>query len=77
MAVVRVIFSVLAAGVAFVLVFLAIFVPLLIHDMHIAPHDGQGGIGGFVLGIPIAVIAALGTGVYYYCLSKRRGWFSN
>jgi hypothetical protein len=34
-------------------------------------------IGGFVVGIPTAAIAALVTGVYCYYLAKRRGWFSN
>jgi uncharacterized RDD family membrane protein YckC len=73
----RVVFSVLAAAAVFILVFLAIFVPMLISDMHYAPHDGQGGMSGFFLGIPIATIAALGAGPYFYFLSKRRDWFSN
>jgi hypothetical protein len=47
------------AFVTFVVVFLAIFVPLLIRDIHYAPHDGQGGMGGFFLGLPIAALAAL------------------
>jgi uncharacterized membrane protein len=77
MAWVRAVLSLVAAVIAFVLVFLAIFVPMLIHDIHTAPHDGQGGLGGFVLGVPIAAMAAFATGICFYHLSKRRGWFQN
>ena len=53
--------------------FLAVFVPLLIRDIHYAPHDGQGGLGGFVLGVPVAGIAALvSTLAGYGWMVKRR-----
>ena len=59
----------------FVVTFLAIFIPMLIHDMHVAPNDGQGGMLGFVIGLPIAfAIAILGTAMAWQCAAKR-GWF--
>lgn len=73
----RVIFSVLAGAAVFILVFLAIFVPMLLSDIHYAPHDGQGGMSGFFLGVPVASLVALGAVPYFYFLFKRRGWFSN
>jgi uncharacterized BrkB/YihY/UPF0761 family membrane protein len=72
----RILFSFLATAAAFVIAFLAIFVPLLISDIHHAPHDGQNGLGGFVLGVPLAAVVALGAGAYYYYLANRRRWFS-
>jgi hypothetical protein len=76
MTVIRIIFSLLAAAATFVFVLLVISVPILIHDTHIAPHDGQGGLSGFILGVPIAAAAAIVAGAYYYYLAERRGWFS-
>jgi len=59
----------------FVVTFLAIFIPMLIHDMHVAPNDGQGGMLGFVIGLPMAfAIAILGTAMAWQCAAKR-GWF--
>src|SRR4051812_14332822 len=55
---IRAIFSVLVALAAFVVSFLVIFVPMLFLDMHYAPHDGQGGMSGFFIGIPVATIAS-------------------
>ena len=61
--------------VTFVVVFLAVFVPLLVRDIHYAPHDGQGGLGGFVLGIPVAAIAALISIPAGYGWIVNRRWF--
>jgi hypothetical protein len=72
----RAIISLLAALAAFVVAFLAIFVPMLLRDMHYAPHDGQGGMSGFFIGFPIATIAALVTGPICYAQAKRRNWFA-
>jgi thiamine monophosphate kinase len=55
--------------------FLAIFVPGLLWDEHIAPHDGQGGIGWFFLAVPISMLAALVAGPASYALSVKWGWF--
>ena len=77
MVLVRIILSVIAAVVVFILVFLAIFVPMLIHDTHVAPHDGQGGMSGAFVGLPIATLAALATAPAFYLWLKRRGLFSN
>ena len=60
----------------FILTFLAIFIPMLIHDTRVAPHDGQGGILGFVFGVPIAFCAAIiATGAGWKWVTKR-GWFA-
>src|ERR1700743_3339941 len=60
----------------FILTFLAIFIPMLIHDMHVAPHDGQGGIGGFVIGLPVAFCMAIISTVMAWRWVKKCGWFS-
>jgi hypothetical protein len=58
--------------ITFPVVFLAIFVPMLMHDMHVAPHDGQGGMSGAFLGLPVALIAAIAMGpISYVWLTKR------
>jgi hypothetical protein len=58
--------------ITFPVVFLAIFVPMLMYDMHLAPHDGQGGMGGAFLGLPIALIAAIAVGpISYVWMTKR------
>ncbi len=68
---------VLSVGIiTFILTFLAIFVPMLIHDMHVAPHDGQGGMAGGLLGIAIAPIAALIGTVLAYRWVVKQGWFA-
>jgi len=68
-------FILAVGGGLFVVTFLAIFVPMLIHDMHAAPNDGQGGMLGFVIGIPMAfAIAILGTAMAWRWAAKR-GWF--
>jgi hypothetical protein len=72
---IRALVSLLVALAAFVVSFLAIFVALLLRDMHYAPHDGQGGMGGFFIGIPVAIIAAFVAGTVYYTQAKRRKWF--
>jgi hypothetical protein len=61
--------------VTFVVAFLAVFVPLFVRDIHYAPHDGQGGLGGFVLGIPVAAIAALISIPAGYGWMVNRRWF--
>jgi len=69
-------FILLVGGGLFVVTFLGIFIPMLIHDMHVAPHDGQGGIGGFVIGIPMAfAVSILGTSMAWQWAAKR-GWFT-
>jgi len=75
MNVIRVIVSFVVALTAFVIAFLAVFLPMLISDMHYAPHDGQGGMSGFFIGVPVGAISALIAGVTYYVQSKRRNWF--
>jgi hypothetical protein len=64
-----------AMFITFIGVFLAIFVPLLLRDMHYAPHDGQDGMGGFFLGLPVALIAALVIGATSYMWMAKRRWF--
>jgi len=73
----RTLVSLPVAAATFVAVFLAIFIPLLIHYMHIAPHDGQVGLLGFVIGVPAAALASLSAGAYCYSFAKRREWFSS
>ncbi len=73
----RILVSVCASVLAFVLVFLAIFVPLLLWDMHTDPHDGQGGMGGFFLGLPVALLASLLTLVGVFVYSTNRCWFES
>jgi hypothetical protein len=73
----RVLLSLFIAFLTFFVVFLAIFVPLLFRDMHYAPHDGQGGLGGFVLGVPIASIAAFAIGIFFLNYSKTHRWFEH
>jgi hypothetical protein len=73
---IRAIISLLAAFAAFVVAFLAIFVPMLLRDMHYAPHDGQGGIGGFLLGIPFGAAIGLAVGITCYVQAERRNWFA-
>lgn len=73
---IRAIISLLVALAAFVATFLVIFVPLLLRDMHYAPHDGQGGMGGFFIGIPVATIAGLVAGPVCYAQAKHRNWFA-
>ncbi|AFL89220.1 hypothetical protein Terro_3194 [Terriglobus roseus DSM 18391] len=73
---IRAIFSVLVALAAFVVSFLVIFVPMLFLDMHYAPHDGQGGMSGFFIGIPVATIASLLAGPLCYVHAKRKKWFA-
>jgi hypothetical protein len=68
---------ILAAGFGtFVVAFLAIFVPMLIHDMHVAPPDGQGGMAGGLLGIAIAPIAALIATLLTYRWVAKQGRFT-
>jgi hypothetical protein len=74
---VRLVVSFFVAAITFGVAFLAIFVPLLIRDMHYAPHDGQGGMGGFFIGLPVGALSALVAGLTYYAQAKRRNWFSN
>jgi hypothetical protein len=73
----RIFVSGCAALLAFVLAFLAIFVPLLLWDTHTDPHDGQGGMGGFFLGIPVALLAALATLVGVFVRATNRRWFES
>jgi len=73
----RILVSVCAAVLAFVLAFLAIFVPLLFWDMHTDPHDGQGGMGGFFLGVPVGLLASLLTLVGVFVRSTNRRWFES
>ena len=73
----RILVSVCAAVLAFVLVFLAIFAPLLLWDMHTDPHDGQGGMGGFFLGVPVAFLASLATLVGVFVRATNRSWFES
>ena len=74
-AMLRVLFALTMMCVTFILVFLLIFVPLLLRDMHYAPYDGQGGMGGALLGIPIAGIAALVSAPLSYSWAVKRSWF--
>ncbi len=71
----RILFALCMMLVTFIFIFLAIFVPLLLYDMHIAPHDGQGGMGGAFLGLPIAAISALVMGPFSYVQASKRRWF--
>jgi len=73
---IRAIVSLLVALAAFVVSFLVIFVTMLLRDMHYAPHDGQGGMGGFFIGIPVATIAAVVAGPVCYAQAKRRNRFA-
>jgi hypothetical protein len=77
MVVIRIVLSLIAAFTASLLVFLAIFVPMLIHDERIAPHDGQGGMSGFFVGFPIAILVGLVVAPCFYVWITRRGSFSN
>jgi hypothetical protein len=61
----------------FVAVFLAIFVPLLLYDMHTAPHDGQGGMGGFFLGLPVASVVAFISGPCSFVWMSKRKWLEH
>ncbi|SDG05872.1 hypothetical protein [Terriglobus roseus] len=74
---VRLLVSLVVAFAAFVVAFLAVFVPMLLIDMHYAPHDGQGGMGGFFLGVPVGAGVALVSGVAFYIRAERRNWFAN
>ena len=68
---------ILAASLGtFVITFLAIFVPMLIHDVHVAPHDGQNGMAGFLLGVPVAFIAALIGTILVWRWVVKQGWFA-
>jgi hypothetical protein len=58
--------------ITFVVIFLAIFVPMLMYDMHVAPHDGQGGMSGAFLGLPVALIAAVAAGPASYVWMTKR-----
>jgi hypothetical protein len=73
---IRVILSLVVALTVFVVTFLAVFMPMLISDMHYAPHDGQGGMGGFFLGLPLGTLSAFVAGITYFIQAKRRNWFS-
>jgi hypothetical protein len=59
-----------------IVTFLAIFVPIPIHDMHVAPHDRQGDMAGGLLGIAIAPIAALLATVLTYKRVVSKRWFA-
>ncbi len=72
--VIRGIMAIIVMVITFVAVFLVIFVPLLLYDMHTAPHDGQGGMGGFFLGLPVASIVALISGPCSFVWMSKRKW---
>ena len=74
---IRAFLALVVAFAAFVIALVAVFVPMLISDMHYAPHDGQGGMGGSFLGLPTGILAAVVAGVSFYVRSKRRNLFSN
>jgi hypothetical protein len=71
----RITFALCLSFLGFIFTFAAIFVPMLLYDEHVAPHDGQGGIGGFLLGLPVAALAALGFGVGGYSWTVRHRWY--
>ncbi len=72
----RVVISLIVALIAFIIAFLAVFIPMLISDMHYAPHDGQGGMSGFFIGLPVGAVSALVARLTYYVHAKRREWSS-
>ena len=54
--VIRAVISIFAALGAFVVAFLSVFIPWMISDTHHAPHDGQNGMAGFLVGIPAGLL---------------------
>jgi uncharacterized membrane protein len=72
----RILFVLVMMCATFVLVFVAVFVPLLMYEGYLAPHDGQGGMGGFFLGLPTAAIAALVSCPFSYSWAAKRSWFA-
>jgi hypothetical protein len=74
--VIRAVISIFAALGAFVVAFLSVFIPWMISDAHHAPHDGQNGMAGFLVGIPVGAIAAIGVGVFTFSQAQKRNWFS-
>jgi uncharacterized membrane protein len=71
----RSIAALLVACLTFAVVFLSVFVPLLLWDMHVAPHDGQGGMGGFFPGLPMATIAWFVALIVSYRRMAKQGLF--
>ena len=66
----RLLLSACVAIFAFSGAFLVIFVPLVLWDLHMHPHDGQGGLGEFLLAAPIAFLSLPFAGIWAF----RRKW---